>query len=87
MVSVQTSRLFLHELLRIHFRTFVFLIYINDLSDGLKSNAKFFADNNSLFSVVKNKEKKANDLTNDLMTLIRFPNRHITGECHSVQTL
>ena len=27
----------------------LFLIYINDLSDGLSSNAKLFADNASLF--------------------------------------
>ena len=31
-----------------------FLIYINDLSDDLTSNPKFFADNASLFSVVQN---------------------------------
>ena len=42
-----------------------FLIYINDLPDGLKSNVKLFADDTSLFSVVKNKEESASDLTND----------------------
>ena len=31
-----------------------FLIYINDLSDGLISNRKLFADDISLFSVVEN---------------------------------
>ena len=31
-----------------------FLIYINDLSDDLTSNPKFFVDNTSLFSVVQN---------------------------------
>ena len=31
-----------------------FLIYINDLSDGLNSNPKLFADDTSLFSVVQN---------------------------------
>ena len=30
----------------------LFLIYINDLSDGFSSNAKLFADDTSLFSVV-----------------------------------
>ena len=30
----------------------LFLIYINDLSDNLTSNAKLFADDTSLFSVV-----------------------------------
>ena len=32
----------------------LFLIYINDLADGLSSNAKLFADDTSLFSVVHN---------------------------------
>ena len=31
-----------------------FRIYINDLSDGLTSNPKLFADDTSLFSVVQN---------------------------------
>ena len=31
-----------------------FLICINDLSDGLTSNTKLFADDTSLFSVVQN---------------------------------
>ena len=31
----------------------LFLIFINDLPDGLKSNAKLFADDTSLFTVVK----------------------------------
>ena len=43
-----------------------FLIYINDLSDGLKSNVKLFADDTSFFSVAKNKEESANYLTNDV---------------------
>ena len=30
----------------------LFLIYINDLSDNMKSNVKLFADDTSLFSVV-----------------------------------
>ena len=30
----------------------LFLIYIDDLSDGLSSNAKLFADDTSLFSIV-----------------------------------
>ena len=31
----------------------LFLIYINDLPNGLKSNPKLFADNTSLFSTVQ----------------------------------
>ena len=51
---------------------FLFLIYINDLLDGLKSNVKLFADDTSLFSVVKNKEESASDLTNDLDTISKW---------------
>ena len=37
----------------------LFLIYINDLADGLSSNAKLFADDTSLFSVVHNSNTTA----------------------------
>ena len=40
----------------------IFLIYINDLSDGLKSEFKLFADDTSLFSVVNNINNSASDL-------------------------
>ena len=46
-----------------------FLIYINNLSDGLTSNPKLFADDTSLFSVVHNINSTANDLTNDLIKI------------------
>ena len=44
----------------------LFLIYINDLPDGLKSIAKLFADDTSLFSVVKDVTKSCFDLNCDL---------------------
>ena len=44
----------------------LFLIYINDLSDNLASNPKLFADDTSLFSVVKNVNASNIDLNNDL---------------------
>ena len=44
----------------------LFLIYINDLADGLSSNAKFFADDTSLFSVLHDIGTLANELNNDL---------------------
>ena len=44
----------------------LFLIYINDLADGLSSNAKLFADDRSLFSVIRDVETSANELNNDL---------------------
>ena len=34
---------------------FLFLVYINDLRNELKSSAKFFADDTSVFTAVKNK--------------------------------
>ena len=44
----------------------LFLIYINDLSDGLHSNPKLFADDTSLFSTVHDITETTNDLNNDL---------------------
>ena len=41
-------------------------IYINDLTEGLSSNAKLFADDTSLFSVVHDIQTSANNLINDL---------------------
>ena len=46
-----------------------FLIYINDLSDGLTSNPNLFADDTSLFSVVENINSTANDLNSDLIKI------------------
>ena len=46
-----------------------FLIYINDLSDGLTTNPKLFADDTSLFFVVQNINSTANDLNSDLMKI------------------
>ena len=43
----------------------LFLIYINDLADGLSSNVKLFADDSSLFSVVYNANTTAKELKND----------------------
>ena len=64
----------------------LFLVYINDLSDCLTTNANFFADNVSLFSVIDNINLSAIHLNNDLskintwaiqwkMTFIPDPNK------------
>ena len=42
------------------------LIYINDLTEGLSSNAKLFADDTSLFSVIHDIQTSANNLFKDL---------------------
>ena len=41
----------------------LFLIYINDMPDSLKSNVKLFPDDISIFTIVKNKNDSAKDLT------------------------
>ena len=52
------------------FYTWTILIYINDLSNDLASNPKLFADDTSLFSVVENMTKSANDINRDLVKII-----------------
>ena len=47
----------------------LFLIYINDLPNKLKSNVKLFTDDTSLFTVVKDKNESANILNNDLQSI------------------
>ena len=51
---------------------FLFLIYINDLPNRLKTNAKLFADDTSLFTIVKNKNESANALNNDLSLISKW---------------
>ena len=47
------------------FGTFLFLIYINDLSDGFKSECKLFAVDTSLFFVADDINTSANNLSED----------------------
>ena len=44
----------------------LFLTYINDLSNDIKSKYKLLADDTSLFSVVHGIDTSANDLNHDL---------------------
>ena len=44
----------------------LFLIYINDLTEGLTTNTKLFTDDTSLFSVVHDTQTSLNDLSKDL---------------------
>ena len=44
----------------------LFLVYNNDLPNGLKTNAELFADDSSLFTTVKDKNEAANAFSNDL---------------------
>ena len=47
----------------------LFLIYINDLSNGVFSNCKLFADDASLFSGVNDIQSSAANLRNDLTVI------------------
>ena len=51
---------------RLCLRSLTFLTYINDLEEGIKSEVKFFADDTSLFSIVRNPDTTADDLNHDL---------------------
>ena len=44
----------------------LFLLFINDLEAGIISQIKFFADDTSLYSVVRDPEKSARELNHDL---------------------
>ena len=50
----------------------LFLIYISDLPNELKSNVKLFADDTSLFTIVKDKNESVNTLNNDLMLISKW---------------
>ena len=43
-----------------------FFVYINDLTGDLKCNVKIFADDTSLFTVVRESNRAANDMDHDL---------------------
>ena len=43
-----------------------FLIYVNNMPNGLTGNVKLFVDDTYIFSIIKNKNNSAKDLTHDL---------------------
>ena len=47
----------------------LFLLYINDLPKGLKSNAILFADDTSLLTIVNDKNESANILNDNLQLI------------------
>ena len=55
----------------IHTWSIIVLIYINDLSEGLASNAKILADDTSLFSVIHDSNISALELNSDLANINR----------------
>ena len=50
----------------------LYLIYINDLSEALSMNAKLFADDTSLFSVIHDSQTSANVLNKDLEMIYKW---------------
>ena len=44
----------------------LFLVYINDLEDGLKSSVNFFADDTSISSIISDPSVSAHELNHDL---------------------
>ena len=56
-------------------KPFLFLIYINDIREGIKSICKTFADDTSLFSIVKKDELFQNNLKSDLKQISEWAHR------------
>ena len=50
----------------------LFLVYINDLEEGIKSSVKFFADDTSLFSIVRDPLVSAVELNHDLALISKW---------------
>ena len=48
------------------------MVYINDLEEGIKSSVIFFADDTSLFSIVRDPLKSADDLNYDLSLITQW---------------
>ena len=61
----------------------LFLIYINDLPDGLKSICKIFVDDTSLYSKIDDKDTSNIDINNDL---VKIRDGLINGKCHLILT-
>ena len=50
----------------------LFLVYINDLENGIKFSINFFADDTSLFPIVKDSITSADELNHDLQLISRW---------------
>ena len=57
----------------------LFLIYINNLADGLSSNTKLFADNTSLFSIIHDSVITTTELNSDLARIKQWVFQWKTG--------
>ena len=50
----------------------LFLVYINDLEKGIKSSIKLFVDDTSIFSIVKDQNKSAEELNHDIQLINKW---------------
>ena len=50
----------------------LFLVYINDLPNALKSNIKLYADDTSLLIIVRDKNESGNLLRNVLLAISKW---------------
>ena len=57
-----------------------FSVYVNDLPNGLKSEFKLFADDNSLFSVARDVNTSASDINNDLKLINNWDIQSVENE-------
>ena len=53
----------------------LFLVYINDLTEGLTSNIKLFADDTSIFSVLRDSSSSSLSLNEDLSKISQWGNK------------
>ena len=51
----------------------LFLVYINDLPQGLRCNTKLFADDTSLFSIITSPAISSSNLNEDLLKITQWP--------------
>ena len=54
------------------FGPLLFLVYINDLENGIRFSIKFFADDTSLFSIANDPVTSADELNQDLQLINRW---------------
>ena len=47
----------------------LFLVFYNDLSTGLSSNSRLYADDTCLFSLVHDRNTSVDELNNDLLKI------------------
>ena len=65
----------------------LFLIYINDLPDGLTLLCKIFVDDTSLFSKAVYMKKSEIEPNKNLKLMGIWANGHVSGKCYLIQAI